>query len=359
MPLVTDFPLPLTAEEIRADWLSEALGVRFPRAFATSVEVLEAHSGTTGRARLRAEWKGNSTAPATIFVKLAPTDPIQKEMVISTGMGKREAHFFDGLAEEIPVRVPVPLWSGWNEAGDAYIMLIEDLSEAGCSFPSSRGDTGEHPERMVDTLASLHGHYWQSPRFDAGADLAWIKRPMRGEMGPLLIGSALEQFGEKMPAAFRDLADLYIHHTEALNELLDAGPKTLIHGDSHLGNTFVDGDQVGLLDWACTAHAPGIRDFSYYICNSVPTERRQRDERALLRRYLEGLAKSGGPRLAEAATYDLHRRYAVCSWIAATATAAAGSRMQSIEVGMRGMERATAAICDLETPAVLRAELGV
>ncbi len=37
MPLVTDFPLPLTAEEIRADWLSEALGVRFPRAFATSV----------------------------------------------------------------------------------------------------------------------------------------------------------------------------------------------------------------------------------------------------------------------------------------------------------------------------------
>ncbi|MBW1885772.1 MAG: aminoglycoside phosphotransferase family protein [Deltaproteobacteria bacterium] len=359
MPLVTDLPIPSTAEEISAEWLSEVLGLRFPRAIASSVEVIDAHSGTTGRARLRVEWKGNSRAPSAIFAKLAPTDPIQKEMVISTGMGKREAHFFDGLAEEIPVRVPAPLWSGWNATGDAYIMLIEDLAEAGCSFPSSRGDTDRHPERMIDALASLHGHYWESPRFGAGEDLAWITRPMRGEMGPLLIGSALEQFGPKMPAPFRDLADLYIHHTDAMNELLDTGPKTLIHGDSHMGNTFVDGDRVGLHDWACTAHAPGIRDFSYYVCNSIPTRRRQRDERVLLRRYLEGLAESGGPRLDEAATHDLHRRYAVCSWIAATATAAAGSRMQSIEVGMRAMKRATTAICDLETSALLRAELGV
>lgn len=359
MPLVIDSPIPSSAEEIGAEWLSEVLSVRFPGAVAASVEIIDAHSGTTGRARLRARWESNAGAPSAIFVKLAPTDPVQKEMVVSTGMGKREARFFDRLAEEIPVRVPAPLWSGWNETGDAYIMLIEDLSEAGCSFPSSRGDSGQHPERMIDTLASLHGRYWESPRFSASEDLAWITRPMRGEIGPLLVASALEQFGKEMPEAFRDLAHLYIDHTDAMNELLDAGPKTLIHGDSHMGNTFVDGDRVGLLDWACTAFAPGIRDFSYYVCNSVSTERRQRDERLLLRRYLEILAKSGGPRLDEATSYELHRRYAVCSWIAATVTAAAGSRMQSIEVGMRGMKRATTAICDLETPKVLRAELGV
>jgi len=359
MPLVTDFPIPSHAEEIRPEWLSEVLSIRLSGATASSVEVIDAHSGTTGRARLRVNWSGNPEAPTAIFAKFAPTDPLQKEMVLSTGMGKREAHFFDELAAEIPVRVPAPLWSGWNEAGDAYVMLMEDLAEAGCRFPSSLREAGEHPEQMVDTLATLHGHYWESPRFGSGEDLDWITHPIRSEIGPLLVGAALEQFGEKMPSPFRDLADLYIQHTDAVNELLDDGPRTLIHGDSHMGNTFVDGDGVGLLDWACTAHAPGIRDFSYYICSSISAQRRQRDERTLLQRYLSGLAASGGPRLNEPESFDLHRRYALCSWVAATVTAAVGSRMQSIEVGMRAMERATAAICDLETPAILRADLGI
>ena len=359
MPLVTESTIPSTAEEIHATWLSEVLAVRFPGAIARSVKVVDAHSGTTGRARLRVKWDGHSSAPSAIFAKFAPTNPLQKEIVISTGMGRREARFFDGFANEIPVRVPSPLWSGWNEAGDAYIMLIEDLAEAGCSFPSSRGDSRQHPERMIDTLGHLHGHYWEDPRLGSGKELAWIKPPMRHEMGPMLVASALEQFGDRMPGAFRDLADLYVHHTEAINDLLDAGPKTLIHGDCHIGNSFEDGDRVGLLDWACVAYGPGLRDFAYYVCNSIPTKRRQRDERVLLRRYLEALADSGGPRLDEVAAYDLYRRYAVCSWVAATVTAAVGDRMQPIEIGMRAMERATTAICDLETHELLRAELGI
>ena len=359
MPHVIDTPIPATVSDITAQWLTDVLGVGFSGATATSVEIIDSHSGTTGRARLRVEWQGSSEAPTTLFAKLAPTDADQKQMVVSTGMGKREARFFDELAEDVPVRVPAPLWSGWNEAGDAYIMLLEDLGEAGCIFPSSRQGFEQHPQAMIDSLASLHGYYWDSPRLRAGGDLSWIGRPMRSDLGPLLIGSALEQFGNEMPAAFRELAELYIEHTHALENLLDDGATTLIHGDSHMGNTFLDGDQVGLLDWACTAQSPGLRDFSYYVCNSIRTERRRRDERMLLLRYLDRLADSGGPCLDEADAFGCHRRYAVCSWIAATATAAAGSRMQSIEVGKRGMERATTAICDLDTPAVLRAELGL
>ena len=359
MPRVAKPQIPTCAEEIDASWLSEVLGARFPGAIATSVDVVDTHSGTTGRARLRVEWEKGSTAPAAIFAKFAPTDPLQKEIVLSTGMGKREARFFDGFAEELPVRVPAPLWSDWNDAGDAYIMLMEDLAASGCSFPSSRDDNARHPEQMIDTLGRLHGHYWEDPRFGAADSVAWIEPPMRHEMGPMLVASALDQFGDQMPESFRDLADLYVHHTEAINDLLDAGPKTLLHGDSHLGNTFVDGDRVGLLDWACLAYGPGLRDFAYYICNSLPVKRRQRDERVLLRRYLEILAKSGGPRIEEEAAYELYRRYAVSSWVAATVTAAVGDRMQPLEVGMRAMERATTAIADLETPRLLREELGL
>ena len=119
------------------------------------------------------------------------------------------------------------------------------------------------------------------------------------------------------------------------------------------------GSGWGLLDWACTCRAPGLRDVSYYLCSSTPTDRRRTDERALLERYLEAFARFGGEAPSAEQAWRAHRRFAVCAWIAATATAATGSRMQPIEVGMRSMKRATAAIEDLETPELLRQELGL
>ena len=350
--------LPDSAESISPEWLTRVLSERFPGARAEHVEVLDAHSGTTGRARLRVRWRDGSDAPAALFAKLAPTDPMQREMVVSTGMGRREARFYAKLAAELPVRVPAPLWAGWSDDGSTYFMLIEDLAEAGCSFPSfTFDDAGEHARGMMDTLATLHGHYWDSPRF--AADLDWIEAPMRGAVGPLLVAEAVKQFGARMPDAFGQLAELYIRHTDALNDLLDAGPSTLVHGDCHLGNSFVDAGHVGLLDWACSCRAPGFRDVAYYLCNSMPIERRRQLERPLVERYLAGLAAAGGAAPDFASAWQQLRRFAVTSWVAATVTAAAGGRMQSVEIGQRAMERATAAIVDLDTPTLLRQELGL
>jgi aminoglycoside phosphotransferase (APT) family kinase protein len=273
-------------------------------------------------------------------------------------MGRREARVYAELAGELPVRVPEPIWAGWNDDGSAYVMLIEDLAAVGCRFPSSAvDDAGEHARGMMDTLAALHGHYWNSPRF--AEDLAWVEAPMRGPVGPLLVGEAVKQFGERMPEPFHRLADLYIQHTDALNDLLDSGTPTLVHGDCHLGNTFVDAGTVGLLDWACTSRAPALRDVAYYLCNSLPIDRRRELERPLLERYLTGLRAAGGEAPDFDGAWRSLRRYAVTSWIAATVTAAAGSRMQSVEVGQRAMERTTAAITDYETPELLRQELGL
>jgi aminoglycoside phosphotransferase (APT) family kinase protein len=168
----------------------------------------------------------------------------------------------------------------------------------------------------------------------------------------------MKQFGDRMPAEFRALAALYLDHTEAVCDLLDKGPETLTHGDSHIGNTFTDHGEVGLLDWACVCRAPGIRDVSYYLCNSVPTSVRRECESTLLRRYLEKLGQCGGVSAPFEDAWRQYRRLATHSWIAATVTAAAGSRMQSIDVGLRAMDRATKAIVDLDTPGLLRDELG-
>lgn len=349
--------LPERVEAITPSWLSEAVAERFPGVVAEAVEVVDAHSGTTGRARLRVRWNAGAPLAEALFAKLAPTDPMQREMVISTGMGRRESRFYAELASDVGVRVPKPVWAGWNEDGSRYFMLIEDLAEIGCEFPSSAvDDGGAHARGMMDTLAALHGRHWESPRF--AADLDWIDPPQRGAIGPLMVGQALERFGERMPQAFHDTASIYIDHTDAMADALDRGPQTLVHGDCHLGNTFVDGETVGLLDWACLCRGPALRDVAYYLCNSLSVERRRELERELLERYLAGLARAGGDAPGFDEAFEDVKRHAVTSWVAATVTAAAGSRMQSIEVGQRAMERTTQALIDYDTPERLRAAIG-
>ena len=350
--------IPQSPEAISPELVGRALSARYPGAEAASVEVIDAHSGTTGRARLRVRWKHAAGAPETIFAKLAPTDGIQREMVIATDMGRREARFYAGPARDMPVRVAAPYHAVWSDDGTAYLMLIEDLAASGCRFPSWKDERLQaHAGATMDTLARLHAGFHESPRF--AGDLSWIEPPMRHAVGPLLVRSAVEQFGAEMPASFHALATIYLDHTDALSDSLDSGPQTLIHGDSHLGNLFLDGAEIGMLDWACTARAPGLRDVSYFLCNSIPSEMRRAEEKALLRRYLAGLAAAGAPAADFDDAFHQYRRLAVCSWVAATVTAAAGSRMQALEIGMRSMQRSTEAIDDLETPALLREELGL
>jgi hypothetical protein len=57
--------IPFRTEVLTPDWFGEVLGSP-----VTGVEVLDAHSGTTGRARVRLT--GASDLPATVFVKLQP-----------------------------------------------------------------------------------------------------------------------------------------------------------------------------------------------------------------------------------------------------------------------------------------------
>ena len=350
--------IPQTPEQIDADFVSRALADRFPGARARTVSVVDAHSGTTGRARLRVDWEEPASAPPALFAKLAPTDPIQQQMVVATGMGRREARFYAAVAPDVPVRVSAPYASAWTEDGSAYCMLTEDLAAAGCSFPSWQDpEVGEVAGGMMDSLARLHAGFWESPRFSQ--DLAWIEPPMRSDFGPLLVKAAMEEHADAFPPAFHAMGELYVENTHDLSELLDEGAQTLLHGDSHLGNLFVDDGEVGLLDWACTARGPGLRDVAYFLGNSVDSALRRKHEREWVARYLANLGAAGAPAAPFDEAFERYRRLAVTAWVAAAATLGAGSRMQSLEIGTRAVTRATAAIAELETLELLRDELGL
>jgi hypothetical protein len=100
-----------------------------------------------------------------------------------------------------------------------------------------------------------------------------------------------------------------------------------------------------------------MRDVAYFLCNSLPTAVRRAEEDALIARYRGALA-ARGVTLDEPTARDQYRLFSVYSWIAATTTAAMGSKWQPIEVGRSATERTTQALVDLDVLGLLRERLG-
>lgn len=348
--------IPVEVSDLTPAWLTGALG-----APVTGVEVLDAHSGTTGRARLGVTYADGvaDARPASVFVKLAPFDPRQRRFVDMVGLGTAEARFYRDVAVEVPVRVPTVHHASLDDGPPAgrYVMVLEDLEASGCRFPGpSDPDVGDSVAAVIDALAHLHARYWESPRLHD--DLAWVATGGRVafEGGGPFIGKALERFGDQMGPTFRRLAEIYVARTPEIAAILAAGPPTLIHGDPHLGNLFLDGDTAGFFDWGMVWRATGVRDFAYVLGNSTPTEVRRAHEREWLRHYLDVL-HTAGIELDEATAWDQYRVLVIYAWTSATSTAAMGSRWQTVEVGEGGMGRATAAVEDLESVDLLEALL--
>ena len=345
--------LPERIEDITPTWLTQALESSFPDVEIASLTILDRHSGTTGRARLGLEYASGSSGPATVFVKLPPFADEQRKLVAATDMGRREARFYASLADETPIRVPHCYSAGYGEAPTQYIMVLEDLEATGCSFPSNVDTySRDYGRRVIEALADLHAHFWADARFDAG--LSWVPPAGRGGAGAKFIRMAREQFGRDFPPVFTELCQLYEKHHGAICDLWDEGPSTLVHGDIHAGNQFLDGERVGFFDWAVISRSPGVRDLGIFLCNSCSPEVRRAEGVGWVRAYHQRLARAG----VDAPDFDTlwlrFRRAVLYGWIAATATAAVGDRWQPLAVSIPAMRRSTEACIDLGTLEALR-----
>ena len=199
--------IPSSVEELTPAWLSEALG-----AAVDGVEVLDAHSGTTGRARLRL--RGASGLPGTVFVKLQPFLAEQRQFLRVTGLGVAEARLYAAVGNELPVRVPQVWHSSFDEAEAQFVMVLEDLVASDCRFPApDDGDVLAVATSLFDELALLHATYWDR-------ELPWLgthvlstrsSKQQRKSIGgaTAIVQSALDQFAGDMPPAFRALGELY------------------------------------------------------------------------------------------------------------------------------------------------------
>lgn len=347
--------IPSTTDELTPEWFTEALGEA-----VDGVEILDAHSGTTGRARIGLT--ASSALPATVFVKLQPFVADQRKFLRQIGLGVAEARLYAEVGNELPVRAPRVWRSDYDEAEGAFVMVLEDLEASGCRFVNpGDDDIGDVATSAMDELAVLHAAYQDR-------DLGWLRTPsgMRtkpqdpeiAERRAQFVVSAVDQFAGDMPSVFRRLGELYAKRSLDIVALFNEGERTLIHGDTHSGNLFVDAGRTGFFDWAVAGRAPGVRDVAYFLCNSLPVETRRLEGEALLGRYLSALADHGVT-LDRNTADEQYRLFSVYSWIAAASTAAIGSQWQPVDVCRAALVSTTQAIEDLDAVGPLEKRLGI
>jgi len=343
--------VPGQLREISSEWLAHVLD-----APVAAVQLTEAHAGTTGRGVLEVEYARACDLPRRLFVKLPPSDEMQRAFVCSSGMGRREALFYQSLSREVPLRVPRCFHAATNDSGDEYIMLLEHLEDSECTFHNASARYSLHYIRQVlAAFARLHAAYWESPRFDR--DLAWVEPPLQHDIAVQLVARALTLHGAAMPAVFRDMGELYLEHTEGIHRLWQEGAATLVHGDVHNANLFYDGDKPGFLDWALLARAPAMRDVGYFLAGTLTAEHQRTRQRDLLAYYRKKLLAHGAPAPAMADLWQQYQWHAAYVWVGAAVTLAMGDAWQPVNYVLRSLERLHGALEVLDSVAVIRGQL--
>ena len=164
---------------------------------------------------------------------------------------------------------------------------MDDLVAQGCTpFALADECTLEHAQGLMRVFAELHATFKDSPRF--ATDLSFVK-PMTQRSGAAVLRLTmrkvrrffLETPDERpVPTAVTRLLGTVQAHDKALYRSWERGPLTLLHGDSHLGNTYALPDgRAGLLDWQVVWRGRGLREIAYFLGGGVPTELRRRTSR--------------------------------------------------------------------------------
>ena len=301
-----DLSIPLTPDSIGPEWLTAVLRrsgtIEHAKVVSARAQSVAAGSGFVGQAaRLHLEYDSNEpSAPSTVFAKLSSADPAVREKLRTVGIYATEAGFYRDVAvsKALPMRVPRPYLSLYDDATAASILLIEDLGDA--RFGDNA--TGLFPadaQIAIRQLARVHAHFWESPQL---RQFKWLHSLADDvESRSALYRAMLPQF-EKRWAEFvtpsllqaaRVFADVFTGYTNQYS----LGPHTLTHGDYRADNfAFTATSEQGgfvVFDWQTSRRSRGARDLAYFLAGSMSAGQRRDSEKSLMKLYYETLLAGG------------------------------------------------------------------
>lgn len=341
-------------EDIDAAWVTAAIARHHPDARVATVRRLDRDDGTNRRLRLALTYD-RGTGPATLFLKA--NEPAHRSVHLRNGNLFNEADLF---AADVRLEVDHPrVYQSIADREDGnFLLVMEDVVARGADpRDAMRPLNVEQVAQGLRGLARLHARYWGYSAQTHPA-LAWVQTwtPSEGWQVGLRkrVPMGVERAGALLPESLRSLGGeaivkLWVRYVASLVD----GPMTLLHGDAHIGNSYVLPDgEVGFLDWQVVRRGGWSQDVGYFLVGALVEDDRRRAERDLLNLYCDALNTSAKPRLSSEAAW-LHYRaspaYGLAIWLSTLGT----DGWQSPEVSRALVQRYAAAFVELDTPAAL------
>jgi Phosphotransferase enzyme family len=349
-----ELSIPQGWHQITAEWMTAALAGHFPGAEVDRVRVALRDDGTNRRARLALTYSAG-TGPATVFAKAV--DPDHADLVaLTSGLYHEPRLFSSGIV--LPLDHPAVYSAIIDEDRRDFLMIMEDVVARGADpRDSTRPMTIDQVANGVRGLARMHSAYWE--RIDSNPALDWVEPfvAFAGlEYAPLHI--AHERLGDTVPREILGLSgtELFVDIWARYIATLTTSPQTLLHGDPHIGNTYVlPDDQVGFLDWQMLRRGNWSLDLGYFLQGALTIEDRRRGERELLQEYRGALELPADAKPSADAVWLRYRAsvaHGLAIWMA---TLSGGDAWQRAEICLALAQRYAAAFIDLDTRTAVNA----
>jgi hypothetical protein len=306
---VTAVVIPDALDELLTpQWLTAALAPRFPGVQIANVirgPVVERVS-TNARFRIECASAPPPALPSTLCVKGYFSETGRS----SAQAGEPEASFYRDLADATGVHTLRSVWAGVHPETRHGVVITEDVIAAGGVFRDALSPCSvEQTAAVLGELARLHSHSWEHP---ADAYAPWlvprVAQTLRARGLPEIRRNFEGPLGPGVPDAIRDPQQL----VDAYRILAAREPGagwTVIHGDMHVGNTFLDATgRPALLDWQLVQRGHWSIDVGYHIASALEPEQRAVAERDLLAHYLDRLAAEGVNPPSFESAWDEYRR---------------------------------------------------
>ena len=309
----SDMRLPLAAEEIDAAWLSEALRFRHPDAEVKAVHVVDVMHGTSTKIRVAPDYARDTGLPPTMVVK-GGFEPHSEWMA---GMYQTEVRFYREVRPYIDMNTPRCFYAGSDPDSYQSIVILEDLVARNVTFLNPlRPVNFAQMARRLEDMAKYHAQSWASPEFEPGGRFENVcsrydgfgrtfhETYLRPENWERLLAMPR---GAAVPRIFHD-RDWMAGALAYLEDYHRKFPVCLAHGDTHLGNLYIEQDGTpGFLDAQCNRE-PWFFEVNYHLVVGLDMLDRKAWEKPLLERYLAALLRYGVDAPGFDAAWEAYRR---------------------------------------------------
>ena len=295
--------LPTTVEEITREWLTEALGHECPGVEVARSRVIDIIPGTSTKIRFALEYNtagDGAHLPPTLIVK----GGFEEHRSTMRMLYYNEVRAYRDWLPWVTINTPRCYYADSNldSGGQESIVILEDLKSNGRAFcHAQQPQSYRQVSRRLEDMARFHAETWESPELKSGGSLSWVGSRFedwaRVYTDHYLQPDIWQHYANSPRGAAVSLR--FLDHrwmTAALEKIAAshlAEPLCVIHGDTHLGNLYVEADGTpGFFDMQ-VARAPWHLEVAYHIVCALDMADRPRWEQALLVQYLESLKRFG------------------------------------------------------------------